>query len=226
MSEIPYVCLYSSYLESVAPFSEAERGRLLTAMLVYAVRGEEVRLPGNERYLWPTIKSQIDRDAAAYRERCEKNKENGKKGGRPEKRSVFEKPKEKEKEKENEKENEKKNEKEKESILRPGAAPAEAEKTVYGKFGWIRLSAQEHARLLGELGQAELDRCIAYIDESAQSTGNKNHWLDWEVVLRRCHTNGWGLERRAQRQEIPKGASGRLGEAELEAIARVLREEA
>lgn len=222
MSEIPYVCLYSSYLESVAPFSEAERGRLLTAMLVYAVRGEEVRLPGNERYLWPTIKSQIDRDAAAYRDRCEKNKENGKKGGRPEKRSVFEKPKEKEKEKENEK----KNEKEKESILRPGAAPAEAEKTVYGKFGWIRLSAQEHARLLGELGQAELDRCIAYIDESAQSTGNKNHWLDWEVVLRRCHTNGWGLERRAQRQEIPKGASGRLGEAELEAIARVLREEA
>lgn len=220
MSEIPYVCLYSSYLESVAPFSEAERGRLLTAMLVYAVRGEEVRLPGNERYLWPTIKSQIDRDAAAYRDRCEKNKENGKKGGRPEKRSVFEKPKEKEKE------NEKKNEKEKESILRPGAAPAEAEKTVYGKFGWIRLSAQEHARLLGELGQAELDRCIAYIDESAQSTGNKNHWLDWEVVLRRCHTNGWGLERRAQRQEIPKGASGRLGEAELEAIARVLREDA
>lgn len=222
MSEIPYVCLYSSYLESVAPFSEAERGRLLTAMLVYAVRGEEVRLPGNERYLWPTIKSQIDRDAAAYRDRCEKNRDNGKKGGRPEKRSVFEKPKEKEKEKENEK----KNEKEKESILRPGAAPAEAEKTVYGKFGWIRLSAQEHARLLGELGQAELDRCIAYIDESAQSTGNKNHWLDWEVVLRRCHTNGWGLERRAQRQEIPKGASGRLGEAELEAIARVLREEA
>ena len=222
MSEIPYVCLYRSYLESVAPFSEAERGRLLTAMLVYAVRGEEVRLPGNERYLWPTIKSQIDRDAAAYRERCEKNRDNGKKGGRPEKRSVFEKPKEKEKEKENEK----KNEKEKESILRPGAAPAEAEKTVYGKFGWIRLSAQEHARLLGELGQAELDRCIAYIDESAQSTGNKNHWLDWEVVLRRCHTNGWGLERRAQRQEIPKGASGRLGEAELEAIARVLREEA
>lgn len=220
MSEIPYVCLYSSYLESVAPFSEAERGRLLTAMLVYAVRGEEVRLPGNERYLWPTIKSQIDRDAAAYRDRCEKNRDNGKKGGRPEKRSVFEKPKEKEKE------NEKKNEKEKESILRPGAAPAEAEKTVYGKFGWIRLSAQEHARLLGELGQAELDRCIAYIDESAQSTGNKNHWLDWEVVLRRCHTNGWGLERRAQRQEIPKGASGRLGEAELEAIARVLREEA
>ena len=226
MSEIPYVCLYSSYLESVAPFSEAERGRLLTAMLVYAVRGEEVRLPGNERYLWPTIKSQIDRDAAAYRDRCEKNRDNGKKGGRPEKRSVFEKPKEKEKEKENEKENEKKNEKEKESILRPGAAPAEAEKTVYGKFGWIRLSAQEHARLLGELGQAELDRCIAYIDESAQSTGNKNHWLDWEVVLRRCHTNGWGLERRAQRQEIPKGASGRLGEAELEAIARVLREDA
>ena len=93
-------------------------------------------------------------------------------------------------------------------------------------MGGLLPSAQEHARLLGELGQAELDRCIAYIDESAQSTGNKNHWLDWEVVLRRCHTNGWGLERRAQRQEIPKGASGRLGEAELEAIARVLREEA
>ena len=221
MAEIPYVCLYSSYLDSVMPFSEAERGRLLTAMLVYAVRGEEIRLPGNERFLWPTLKGQIDRDAAAYRDRCEKNRDNARLSRSGKRSHAIA---DKEKEKENEKEN--KNEKEKESILRPGAAPAEAEKTVYGKFGWIRLSREEYGRLLGELGQAELDRCIAYIDESAQSTGNKNHWLDWEVVLRRCHTNGWGLERRAQRQEIPKGASGRLGEAELEAIARVLREEA
>ena len=250
---IPYVCLYASYLESLAPYSDAERGRLFTAMLSYAQTGQEPVFDGNERFLWPTLKSQIDRDAAAYQERREKNQINGRKGGRPKGQTAaekterfFSKPKKpKEKEKENEKENEKEkekekenenekendmenereNEREKESGSGDGAPPpAGADRKAFGTYHWVMLSQEAYHRLLAQMGQAELDRCIAYIDESAQATGNKNHWQDWEVVLRRCHQNGWGRERRAGKPEVPSGASGQLGEAELEAIAMVLRE--
>ena len=116
MAGMNYVCLYVSYLESLAPFSDEEIGRMVRAMLIYTATGETPLFDGNERFIWPTIKAQIDRDEAAYQERCEKNRANGAKGGRPKNQSVItktewfaEKPK-KAKEKEKEKEKEKKKE--------------------------------------------------------------------------------------------------------------------
>lgn len=117
MSQISYICLYLSYLDTLAPYSDEEKGRIVTAMLTYASTGEIPEMNGNERFIWPTIKAQIDRDSTNYNAKCKKNRENGQKGGRPKKQTdipeterLFEKPKkakEKEKEKENEKENEK-----------------------------------------------------------------------------------------------------------------------
>lgn len=83
MHEIPYVCLYSRYLQTLAPFTDAERGRIMTAMLTYSTTGEIPEFEGNERYIWPTVQAQIDRDASAYQEKCDKNRANGAKGGRP-----------------------------------------------------------------------------------------------------------------------------------------------
>ena len=57
-----YVCLYHSYLKSVEPLNDAERGRLFTACLTYSMTGAEPDLRGNERFVWPTIREQIDRD--------------------------------------------------------------------------------------------------------------------------------------------------------------------
>lgn len=63
----------------------------------------------------------------------------------------------------------------------------------HGEYGWVRLTQDEHARLLLDLGPEELHRCIKYVDESAQSNGNKNKWRDWNLVIRRCWKQGWGL---------------------------------
>lgn len=63
----------------------------------------------------------------------------------------------------------------------------------FGRYGWVKLTAEEHGKLEKDLGTEELARCIAYIDESAQSTGNKNRWKDWNLVLRKCSRDGWGL---------------------------------
>lgn len=65
-------------------------------------------------------------------------------------------------------------------------------RTSYGEYGWVKLSEEEYTRLINEYGEAEVQRAITYVDESAQSNGNKNRWKDWNLVLRKCIRNGWG----------------------------------
>lgn len=72
---------YHSYLKSIEPLNDAERGRLFTAMLEYSISGAAPELRGNERYIFPTMKEQIDRDKVSYEAKCAKNRENGAKGG-------------------------------------------------------------------------------------------------------------------------------------------------
>lgn len=71
-----------------------------------------------------------------------------------------------------------------------GSAPT---RHKYGQFGWVLLSLAEHDRLISDLGETELLRCIKYIDESAQLTGNKNKWKDWNLVIRKCSRDKWGI---------------------------------
>ena len=67
---------YHSYLEMLEPLTEAQRGRLFTALLQYSISGEEPALRGNERFVFPTMRQQIDRDARHYEEKCAVNRQN------------------------------------------------------------------------------------------------------------------------------------------------------
>lgn len=78
------------------------------------------------------------------------------------------------------------------------------ERHKYGEYGWVRLSDDEYTRLLTDLGESELQRCITYVDESAQSNGNKNKWKDWNLVVRKCHRDGWG---RGRQQREPTSSN-------------------
>ena len=62
----------------------------------------------------------------------------------------------------------------------------------YGEFGWVKVTDEQHRRLVEEYGEDTIKRTITYVDESAQTTGNKNKWRDWNLVLRKCIRNGWG----------------------------------
>lgn len=77
----------------------------------------------------------------------------------------------------------------------------------YGEHGRVKLSQEEHDRLVRDYGQAEAERCIAYVDEIAQSTNNKPGWKDWNLVVRRCHRDGWGSKGGGQK---PKYGGSRL----------------
>lgn len=100
-----------------------------------------------------------------------------------------------------------------------------AEKKRFGKFGWVKLSDSEYDELERELGKQELERCIQYVDASAQANGNRNDWMDFSVVLRKCARQGWGLRPQKRKQDIPKGASGVLGAAEMRNIQRAMEED-
>ena len=77
-----YIKLFLDYLDAVEPLGDAERGRLFTALMQYARTGEAPQLGGNERFLFPMMRAQIDRDEAAEKEISESRSEAGKKGAK------------------------------------------------------------------------------------------------------------------------------------------------
>ncbi len=65
MAEVTYIKIFVDYLDAIEPLGDAERGRLFTSLLTYARTGEVPQLGGNERFLFPMMRAQLDRDIAA-----------------------------------------------------------------------------------------------------------------------------------------------------------------
>lgn len=55
-----YLQIFADKEALLEPFDDAERGRLLTAMLAYALHDQLIELTGNERYIWPVFRQMID----------------------------------------------------------------------------------------------------------------------------------------------------------------------
>ena len=86
-----YLKVWTSFRDVMQPLSDAERGRLFDMMLCYAENREEpADFAGNERFVWPAAKQWID---LTYSENA-KQRENGKKGGRPKSQQNQTEPKE------------------------------------------------------------------------------------------------------------------------------------
>ena len=85
---LAYLKIFADMEETLTLYSDEERGRLLSAMMAYSFRGEEPEFAGAERFIWPTIRRHID----ACEANNEKQKANGKRGGRPETQEKPEEP--------------------------------------------------------------------------------------------------------------------------------------
>ena len=79
-----YVKVFYNWPEGTSALTDAEKGRLIDAMVAYA-RGDPIRLEGNESFVFPIFKAQIDRDSEKYGAIVARNQANGSKGGRPKK---------------------------------------------------------------------------------------------------------------------------------------------
>ena len=61
-----YLKVFTDFVQSIEMLSDAETGRLFRAMLLYAKTGEEPTINGNERFMWPAAKMNIDKQIEAY----------------------------------------------------------------------------------------------------------------------------------------------------------------
>lgn len=84
---LTFIKLFVDYLDAIEPLGDAERGRLFTSLLEYARDGKAPQLCGNERFLFPMMRAQIDRDNQALEELSETRSQAGKMGGRPQKQT-------------------------------------------------------------------------------------------------------------------------------------------
>ena len=71
-----YMALYYDYLEATEGLSDAECGRLFRACLTYGKTGAVTELPGSEKFVFPLIRSNMDREGARYDKKCETNRKN------------------------------------------------------------------------------------------------------------------------------------------------------
>lgn len=84
-----YLKVWTNFREVMKPLNFEEKGRLFESMLIYAESGQEPEfLEGNERFVWPTAKRDIDM-AVQFRET---KRQNGSKGGRPKTKENQEEP--------------------------------------------------------------------------------------------------------------------------------------
>ena len=79
-----YLKVYFDFDERTDELNDSEKARLLLALLRYAQTGEKPVLTGNERFLFPTFKGEVDRDVAVYNVKVS----NGNLGGRPAKKET------------------------------------------------------------------------------------------------------------------------------------------
>jgi hypothetical protein len=224
--EVTYFPSWKRYLDDFreTELTDPQLGWLWRTMMEYQFECKvPEKVPKPLKMAWTYLRKDLD-DA---RRKYETSVKNGKKGGRKKKQKAVAIPEEPERT-QNDPEEGKSMSMSRSMSIDTGSAPATGagvccEKQSFGEFGWVKLTKEQYAKLADRLGYEELQRCITYVDEAAQSTGNRNRWKDWYLMVRRCHENQW-YHTRPTKQEIPKGASGVLGAAELEAIQRVLRE--
>lgn len=77
--------MYLDYEEHFKLMTDEQLGQLLRAIMEYEKTREVPQLDGMVKMAFSFIKAQLDRDREKYEEKCAKNKENGKLGGRPKK---------------------------------------------------------------------------------------------------------------------------------------------
>ena len=206
---LPYVKVFGDLSATVDLLSDAEAGRLLKSLLHY-INGGEDELLGQEKLVFAMLKSQIDRDSASYAAFTDKQRENGKKGGRPPKANAFsDNPKnpslfsetQESQEEEKEKDKDKDKDQEKDKDVTGAKAPSRARDGRFDVFwaNYPRKVGKEAARkafsrlnmtneLLSQMLSAIKQQCASpqWTKDNGQYIPNPATWLNqgrWEDVL-------------------------------------------
>lgn len=206
---LEYFPCYHSYRKKCEKLTDQELGRLFRALMLFSETGEQQELAGRESIAFDFIAEDIARAKESYEAKCQKNAENASRRHQQLEANASDRNQSQANDSETCQNKTKEENKEKEiPIGISESTPAPARRQKYGQYGWVRLTPEEYSKLLDDLGEAELRRCIEYVDESAQGNGNKNRWKDWNLVLRKCHREGWGMRQGSQQKRVYSSYAG------------------
>ena len=180
---------YRSFMEAIDNLDPEQYKKVLQMVFHYAMDGIFPESEGMEYSLFLLMKPQIDANNRKY-ENGKKGAEFGKLGGRPKKESP-QKPLINPTESPNENENVNANDNVKEK------------KHIYGAYKHVRLTDEEHKKLLSEYGQNVLDEYIRSLDEYIQQTGKRyeDHNLTIRQWIRKAGKSNGSSSNTEQRSE-------------------------
>lgn len=176
--------MYSEWQPLLEGMSDEQAGQLFKKIYAYQTGNEYEIQDALILGVFNMIKAKFDADRKLYVEKCERNKLNGAKGGRPKKQ---EKPKETERLTEKPKEPPKKE---------------TPKKNEYGEYHNVKLTEQEHTKLSEKFGEGKTAEAIKILDTYIESLApakkkeylKKNHnlcmqnWVYGEVDKRKGQT--------------------------------------
>lgn len=171
--------VFTDFAEDITELNDSEKGRLFQAMLDYAKTGTAPDLRGNEKYVWPTAKKNIDKQKESYEEVCRTNKRiaterYGASRSVTERNGACE---DKEKEKDKDKENKKKTSKEK----------ADAFSELAGDDKTLLEALRDFETMRNRIKKPMTDRAKAILVGELQKRPRK----DWIPVLDQSIINSW-----------------------------------
>lgn len=167
---------YHSYLDTMEALNDAECGRLFRALLEYSATGAAPELRGNERFVFPGMRSQIDRDIEKYKAKCARNRENGEKGGGQSPPNAPERPRTPPKEKDKDKDKDKGKDKDKDISFPPDGVKDSARAH--------RPTVEEVAAYCRERGNSvDAERFVDFYASKGWKVGNQP-MKDWKACVR------------------------------------------
>ena len=136
--------MYSEWQPLLEGMSDEQAGQLFKKIYAYQTGNEYEIQDALILGVFNMIKAKFDADRKLYVEKCERNKLNGAKGGRPKKQ---------EKQKETERLEEK-----------PKAKKEEPKKNEYGEYHNVKLTEEEYKRLNAKFGEGDTAEAIKILD--------------------------------------------------------------
>lgn len=193
-----YLKVWTNFREVMEPLNFEEKGRLFESMLIYAESGQEPEsLEGNERFVWPTAKRDIDM-AVQFRET---KRQNGSKGGRPKTKENQDEPNET---KENQEEPNKTLKKRKEKKGKETKGNSSSINIVPLKR-FVPPTVEEIKAYCDERGSYWIDpeHFVDYYEARGWILSNGKKMVDWKATVRTWEKNEKERQKQKTADDLP-----------------------
>lgn len=175
--------LYHDYAVHIAKLSDEDAGKLFKAVFDYVEGGEIPSISPAADMAFSFIAAQLDRDRQKYEHKCEVNAVNGRKGGRPAKRSDLSKTEKTErlskkaKKADNDTDTDNENENDTDidnDTVKPEPHGSKPARHKYGEYKNVLLSDDEIEKLKAEIPdyQSYIERLSGYMASSGRTYKN------------------------------------------------------